>query len=135
MIGDKKAPSKDYVSLNVAEAQQDDVNKGIVRIDSEIMKDIGLNQGDIVEIQGERKTSAISGRAFPSDLGLNIIRMDPLARRNAKTSIGEKVKIKKLEFTPAKSVTLAPVKGRVIIQGDFSGLKRSLLGRALSKEI
>ena len=133
MIGDKKAPSKDYVSLNVAEAQQDDVNKGIVRIDSEIMKDIGLNQGDIVEIQGERKTSAISGRAFPSDLGLNIIRMDPLARRNAKTSIGEKVKIKKLEFTPAKSVTLAPVKGRVIIQGDFSGLKRSLLGRALSK--
>jgi transitional endoplasmic reticulum ATPase len=125
--------SKDYISLNVAEAQQDDVNKGIVRIDSQLMKEIGLNQGDIVEIQGERKTVAIAGRSFPADLGQNIIRMDPLARRNAKTSIGEKVKIKHLEFTPAKSVTLAPVKGRVIIQGDFSGLKKSLLGRALSK--
>lgn len=133
MIGSKKSPSKINVELNVAEAQQDDVDKGIVRIDSQIMKEIGLNQGDIVEIQGERKTVSIAGRAFPADLGLNIIRMDPLARRNAKTSIGEKVKIKKLEFTPAKNVTLAPVKGRVIIQGDFSGIKKGLLGRALSK--
>jgi transitional endoplasmic reticulum ATPase len=132
MIGDKKAPSKDYVELNVAEAQQDDVDKGIVRIDSQIMKDIGLNQGDIVEIQGERKTVSIAGRAFPADLGLNIIRMDPLARRNAKTSIGEKVKIKRLEFTPAKSVTLAPVKG-IRLQGDFSRLKQGIIGRVVSK--
>ena len=92
----KKKPSADYVELNVAEAQQDDVDKGIVRIDSQIMKEIGLNQGDIVEIQGERKTVSIAGRAFPADLGLNIIRMDPLSRRNAKTSISERVKVKKL---------------------------------------
>jgi transitional endoplasmic reticulum ATPase len=132
MLG-KKSPKKEFIELNVAEAQQDDVDKGIVRIDSQIMKEIGINQGDIVEIAGERKTAAIAGRAFPADLGLNIIRMDPLSRRNAKTSIGEKVKIKQLDFKPAKTVTLAPVKGRVIIQGDFSGLKRGVIGRVVAK--
>jgi transitional endoplasmic reticulum ATPase len=132
MLG-KKSPKKEVITLNVAEAQQDDVDKGIVRIDSQIMKEVGLNQGDIVEIEGDRKTSAIAGRAFPADLGLSIIRMDPLSRRNAKTSIGEKVKITKLEFKPAKNVTLAPVKGRVVIQGDMSGLKRGLMGRSVSK--
>jgi transitional endoplasmic reticulum ATPase len=132
MLG-KKSPKKEFIELNVAEAQQDDVDKGIVRIDSQIMKEIGLNQGDIVEIEGEKKTAAIAGRAFPADLGLNIIRMDPLSRRNSKTSIGEKVKLRQLAFKPAKSVTLAPVKGRVIIQGDFSGLKRGVIGRVVSK--
>ena len=133
MIGSKKSPKSMNIELNVAEAQQDDVDKGIVRVDSQIMKAVGLNQGDIVEIEGERKTVGVAGRAFPADLGLNIIRMDPLTRRNAKTTIGERVKIHKLELKPAKSITLAPIKGRVIIQGDFSGLKRGLLGRALSK--
>ena len=63
MLG-KKSPKKEFIELNVAEAQQDDVDKGIVRIDSQIMKVIGINQGDIVEIEGEKKTAAIAGRAF-----------------------------------------------------------------------
>ena len=45
------------------------------------------------EIEGEKKTVGISDRAYPGDIGLNIIRMDGIARRNAKTSIGEVVKV------------------------------------------
>jgi len=119
--------------LNVAEAQQDDVDKGTVRIDSEIMQKADIHQGDIVEIQGERRTVAIAARAFPADLGMSIIRMDPLARRNAGTSIGEKVNIHKIEAKYAKKIVLAPVKGHVIIRGDTSGIKQSILGRAVSK--
>ncbi|HIJ01146.1 TPA: hypothetical protein HA363_00710, partial [Candidatus Woesearchaeota archaeon] len=44
------------VKLKVAEAIQDDVNKGIVRIDSGYMKTINVRSGDVVEIQGQRKT-------------------------------------------------------------------------------
>jgi transitional endoplasmic reticulum ATPase len=132
MLGSKKAP-KDYVELNVAEAQQDDVNKGIVRVDSQIMKDIGLNQGDIIEIEGERKTVATAARAFPSDMGEDIIRMDPTMRKNAKVLIADKVKIKKLEFKSAKSVTIAPVNAKLVIQGNPSVLQRSIIGRAVSK--
>ncbi|MBW3022018.1 AAA family ATPase, partial [Candidatus Woesearchaeota archaeon] len=75
-------PEKD-VNLKVAEAVQDDVNKGIVRIDIDYMRKMDIKPGDIVEIEGERKTVAIADRAYPGDLGLNIIRMDGICRRNA----------------------------------------------------
>lgn len=127
MVTDKQ------VLLQVIEAQQDDVDKGIVRIDTEVLKALNINQGEIVELEGSRKTVAIAARAFPADMGRNVIRMDPLTRRNAGTSIGEKIKIRRVEVKPAKVVTLAPVKGRLIIQGDMEGIKRSLLGRALAK--
>ena len=44
------------MNLKVAEAIQDDVNKGIVRIDSGIMHEIGVRAGDIVELKGGRDT-------------------------------------------------------------------------------
>ena len=81
------------INLKVAEAIQDDVNKGIVRVDSGLMHQIGVRSGDIVEIEGERKTVGIVDRAYPGDIGLNIIRMDGIIRRNAKTGIGEIVAI------------------------------------------
>ena len=70
--------------FKVAEAIQDDVNKGIVRVDSNFMRTIGVKPGDIVEIEGERKTVGIVDRAYPGDIGLNIIRLDGIMRRNAK---------------------------------------------------
>ena len=71
------------IKLKVAEAVQDDVNKGIVRLDSILMKQVGVRPGDIVGIKGERETVAVVDRSYPGDVGLNIIRMDGLARRNA----------------------------------------------------
>ena len=43
------------VKLKVMEALQEEAYKGIVRIDSETMKDIGVRPGDIIEIEGGRK--------------------------------------------------------------------------------
>ncbi len=85
------------LNLKVAEAIQDDVNKGIVRVDSQLMAEIGVKPGDIVELEGEGKTVGIVDRAYPGDIGLNIIRMDGILRRNAKTGIGEVVKVRKAE--------------------------------------
>jgi len=53
------------VKVKVAEAFQDDVNKGIVRVDSRFLKLAGIKPGDIVEIDGEKKTVAIVDRAYP----------------------------------------------------------------------
>ena len=77
------------IKLKVAEAIQDDVNKGIVRIDSSFLTQVGIRPGDIVELEGERKTVAIADRAYPGDIGLNIVRMDGIIRKNSKTGIGE----------------------------------------------
>ncbi|MBT3304080.1 CDC48 family AAA ATPase [Candidatus Woesearchaeota archaeon] len=124
---------KKDVSLKVAEAIQDDVNKGIVRLDSSFMKDLSINPGDVIEIEGEKKTVAIVDRSYPGDIGLGIIRMDGLIRRNAKTGLGESVKIRKAEVKEAKKVTIAPAKKGIVVRASPNTFKRGLLGRAVLK--
>ncbi len=119
--------------LKVAEAIQDDVNKGIVRIDNSFMLQIGIRPGDIVQIAGERKTVGIADRAYPGDIGLNIIRMDGIVRRNAKTGIGETVVISKADVVEAKKVVIAPVQKGIHVRASPGIFKRGLLGRAVMK--
>ena len=127
------AQQKKEIKLKVTEAIQDDVNKGIVKVDSTFMKDVDVRSGDIVEIEGERKTVAIVDRAYPGDIGLNIIRMDGLTRRNAKTSIGEQVRIRRAELKEASKVTIAPATKGVEIRASPHIFKTGLLGRAVLK--
>ncbi len=121
------------IQLKVAEAIQDDVNKGIVRIDSGYMSKINLKPGEIVEITGERTTVAIVDRAYPGDIGLNIIRMDGIIRRNARTGIGEMVKITKATVKPAKKIVIAPARKDIVIKASPNIFKQGLLGRAIKK--
>jgi transitional endoplasmic reticulum ATPase len=121
------------IKLKVAEAIQDDVNKGIVRIDGGFMQQAGIRRGDIVEIIGGRQTVAIADRAYPGDIGLNIIRMDGIIRRNAKTGIGEIIKVKKAVVKEAKKIIIAPAKKGIMIQASPMVFKQGLLGRAMVK--
>ena len=121
------------LKLKVAEAIQDDVNKGIVRIDSSFMQEIGIRVGDIVEIEGERKTVAITDRAYPGDIGLNIIRMDGIIRKNGRTGIGELVKIRKADIKEAKKAIIAPARKGIVIRASPEIFKQGLLGRAVVK--
>ncbi|MBD3313609.1 CDC48 family AAA ATPase [Candidatus Woesearchaeota archaeon] len=121
------------INLKVAEAIQDDVNKGIVRIDNTLMHDIGVRPGDIVEVKGDKTTVAIVDRAYPGDIGLNIIRMDGIMRRNAKTGIGEVVKVKKAEIKEAKKIVIAPAKKGIQVRAPNNVFKQNLLGRAVMK--
>lgn len=119
--------------LKVVEALQDDVYKGIARIDPGLMRSLGLSRGDIISIKGERETVAIVDRAYPADIGERIIRADGLIRRNAKTSVGENVVVGKAEVVPAKKVSIAPAQQGVMVQGDPEAFKNGLLGRAVVK--
>ena len=121
------------LKLKVAEAIQDDVNKGIVRIDSTFMQQMGVRVGDIVEIEGERKTVAIADRAYPGDIGLNIIRMDGIIRRNAKTGIGELIQVKKANVKEAKKIIIAPARKGIVIRASPDLFKHGLLGRSIVK--
>lgn len=121
------------IKLKVAEAIQDDVNKGIVRIDSNFMHELGIRPGDIVEIKGERICYGIADRAYPGDIGLNIIRMDGIMRRNAKTGIGEIVHVKRGIVKEAKRVTIAPAQKGILIRASPSLFKQGLLGRPVLK--
>ncbi len=121
------------VRLKVMEALQEEAYKGIVRIDSQTMRQIDVKPGSIVEIEGGRITVGIVDRAYPTDIGQAVIRMDGILRRNAKTGIGEVVKVRKCDIKEAKSIVIAPAQKGVMIQADPEVFKRGLLGRAVVK--
>ncbi len=121
------------VRLKVAEADQRDVGKGIVRIDEKFRNTIGVNIFDVVEIKGERTTSAVVGRSYPQDEGLDVIRMDGLIRTNAKTSLGEYVEVSVAEWKEAKKVTLAPVVTNIHIYAPSESLRAIFHNRTVSK--
>jgi len=88
---------------------------------------------DVVELKGERTTSAIVGREYPSDASLDIVRMDGLIRSNAKTGIGEYVEVMKADWKEAKHVTLAPVTKGMRIYAPGDALRASFMNRTVSK--
>src|SRR3989344_5621021 len=133
MVFRGKSMAQQEISLKVQEALQEEAYKGIVRIDAQTMRQIDVRAGDIIEIEGGRKTVGIVDRSYPADIGQNIIRMDGILRRNAKTGIGENVKIRKVEVKEAKSITIAPAQQGVMIQANNELFKQGLMGRAVVK--
>ena len=114
--------AKNEITLKVAEAiSQKDVGQGVARLDPNVMDDLGINERDLIEIVGERRTAAI---ALPSqtDIGLGVIRIDGLVRKNSGATIGGEVTIKKTKATEAKKVVLAPIDNNIRVQGDVRGL-------------
>ena len=126
-------PQNGEIELRVAEALQQDVGKGIVRVDKELLGKIGIVPGNLIEIMGKRSTGAIVGEAYPADVGLEIIRMDGLTRSNAGTSISEMVTIRKTELREAIKVVLAPATKGIRIMAPGEILKKNLMGRSVSK--
>lgn len=124
------------IELRVGEipsTRQDDVGRGIVRLDAKVMQKLGVAPGGTVKIAGSRSTVAIVDTAYPADVGLGIVRMDGLMRRNAGTSIGETVKIEPVEAAEAKHVTIAPAQKGMLIQASPQALNQLLLGRVFMK--
>ena len=121
------------IKLRVMEALQEDAYKGIARIDSRAMRELDIKPGDVILIKGEKETVAIVDRAYPADVGENIIRIDGIIRRNAKTGIGEIVTISKAKVQRAKKVAIAPATSGVSVQADPAIFRRGLLGRAVMK--
>ncbi|MFB6199255.1 MAG: CDC48 family AAA ATPase [Candidatus Nanohaloarchaea archaeon] len=123
------------VKLRVGEVPpnaQQDIGKGIVRIDSKVMKQLGVTEGDAVLIEDGRETVGRVARSYPADKGLGIARMDGYMRKNAGTSLGEKVEVEKAELKEAEKVTLAPAEEGVMLQvGNPQRFKKILEGRAV----
>ncbi len=118
--------------LRVAESKQRDVGRGKVRLDTEAMKALGISVGDVVEIEGKRKTAAIAWPAYAEDQGMDIIRMDGLIRKNANVGLGEKVIVRKADPKIATMVKLAPVSFTITVDPGFiSFVKRRLIDTPL----
>jgi transitional endoplasmic reticulum ATPase len=125
--------AKKEIQLKVVEAMQDDAYKGIVRIDSEVMRELEIRKGDVIIIKGKRETVAIVDRAYPADVGEGIIRIDGILRKNARTGVGDMVIISKADVKEAKKIIIAPAQKGIMVQADSESLRRGLLGRVILK--
>ena len=101
------------------EAKQKDAGKPIVRIDPIIMNEHDIEPGMVVEIRGKKVTAAKVWYGLPEDEDKGIIRMNSIMRKNADVSVGDTVKVRRVDPKPAQLVKLAPVSMALSIDQNF----------------
>ena len=121
---------KDYYEVIVKEAARDDAGRGIARLSIEAMRALNLVSGDVVEIQGKRKATAIVWPGFSQDTNQSILRIDGTIRSNAGTGVDERVRIRKAEVGFAKKVVIQPTQPIRLVGGE-QYLARILRGRSV----
>ncbi len=132
--------------LKVTEARPQDARRTLARLDPQVAHEMNLQTGDVIFIEGQRRTVATVYPGYPDDAGTARIRIDGATRRNAAAGIDDKVQVRKAEARPATRVTLAPTEeiraqaltglvarhltGRPVMEGDAINL--SVLGHQVS---
>ena len=117
--------------VQVASLPPADSGRGFARLPDRLMDDLGLNEGDVIEIIGKRSTAARAIRPYGEDEGIDIIRLDGLQRANAGVGSGDFVEVRKVDSKPATRVVFAPAQPNVRLQGSADALKRTFSGRPL----
>ena len=97
------------IFLKVDSAYPGDQGGGKARLDPETMLYLKISPGDIVSVEGKRRTVAKVWRSLVEDWNQNKIRIDNFTRTNAGVSIGDTVRITPIkDEIEAKRVVLAP---------------------------
>jgi transitional endoplasmic reticulum ATPase len=122
----------DTLTLKVAEAKSYDAGRGIARIDPKVAYEMGLQTGDVVNVEGSKKTAAIVWPGYPEDTGTGVVRIDGTVRRNSGASIDDRVKIRRIKTSPAEKIMFAPTQP-LKIQGGETYLGRNLEGRVITR--
>ncbi len=123
--------TEDY-TLKVGEARPSDVGRGIARVDQAVLYEAGWEAGDVLMIEGKKRTAALLMPGYPDDTGTGMIRIDGNIRRNAGMSIDDKVPVKVIRSAPAEKIVFAPTVPLRITGGE-EYLRRYLEGRVLTK--
>jgi transitional endoplasmic reticulum ATPase len=118
---EEKPPTR----LQVATMRPEDSGRGLARLPRRLMAQLGLGEGDVVEISGKRATPARAVAPYPEDEGLDIIRLDGLQRANAEIGSGDFVTLRKAESKAAQRVVFAPAQKNLRLHGSAQALKRS----------
>src|SRR6059058_3892539 len=117
--------------VQVASLPPADSGRGFARLSDGLMEELGLSEGDVIEIVGKRVTAARAIRPYGEDEGIDIIRLDGLQRANAGVGSADYVEVKKAESKPATRVVFAQAQANVRLQGSAEALKRTFAGRPL----
>ncbi len=120
------------VTLKVIEAKSYDAGRGIARIDPIAAYELGLQTGDVIGIEGTKRTAAIIWPGYPEDSNSGLIRIDGTVRRNAGVSIDDRVHVRKIHTAPAEKILFSPTQP-LKIQGGEAYLAHNLEGRVITR--
>lgn len=121
--------------LRVKDAFKEDAGKGRVRIDPSIVSELGLRNGDVIEITHPGTNMKTAGLLYPGrqeDKDSGIIRLEPSLRRNLGTALDDIVLIRKIVAELAQKITFAGLK-QVVLAKDAQQLSTTLENRVVTK--
>ncbi len=95
--------------LRVGEAFQEDMGRGLVRLDAEDLKRLHAAPGDVLQVTGQRSTVARAAEAPESHCGQLLALIDGITRGNAQAGVDDWVTIRKVPFRRADSLLLGLV--------------------------
>ncbi|SIR11714.1 transitional endoplasmic reticulum ATPase [Haladaptatus litoreus] len=124
---------KPTVSLTVRGAEKRDGGRGIARITDDARKQLGVLSGDTIALEGGQ-TTVVKVWPAASTVPENTVQIDAETRANAGVKIGDKVSVRPIAVSDAKSITVVPKANFSLDDVDTleSATKRELLDRPVS---
>ena len=121
--------------VRIKDAYKGDAGRGRIRIDPDLIMEMNLKTGDVIEIAhpiAGKKTAALLYPGKDEDRGSNSIRIDSSLRRNLSASLDDIVEIQKIDASLADRITFAGVEESVILRRSEQ-LVRMLENRVITK--
>ncbi|MGB6673313.1 MAG: CDC48 family AAA ATPase [Candidatus Nitrosopolaris sp.] len=106
---DASDESSPKLHLRVLEAKHRDLGKRRARIDSDSMRRMGIEPGEVIELVGKRKTAVTAWPSDPEESESDIIRVDGQTRKNAGVALNDLLSVHKAKSKSAKAVGLMPL--------------------------
>jgi len=126
------------VVAKLKESSPRDYGRKIVRIPPKLMKQLGVSTGDFVEVEGPKGTAILQVWPLLGEDG-DVVAVDGLVRSMIGLSIGDDVRIRKVEVQPAQKIVLAPISEtgeRLVLKGlsEYSDvIKEHIVGKPFRK--
>lgn len=107
-----KSPSvATEITLRVCESTGKDVGRGIARIDPSDMQQLGVDVGEMLEVEGKRHTVCRVFPTFKEHRGKGHLQIDGVVRENARTGLNEVAIVRRASVKPAEELVLIPQGG------------------------
>jgi len=121
----------DFIKLRCKESYTRDVGRGHLRLDYYSMDKLKISTGDIIEIEGKKKSVAKALPLYPTDEGKGMARTDGIVRENMELVVGEEIKITKVKSHDAikivvKSENVIPPIDERYLTDAFEGMAISI---------
>jgi transitional endoplasmic reticulum ATPase len=123
------------MKLTVKPLKQKDAGRGLAAVDRAAMRELDLENGDYIVIEGKQSGRAVARvwPGYPEDEGQGVVRIDGQIRQEANVGIDDTVTIEAADVSPATSVTVA-LPQNLRVRGNVGPhIRNKLSGQAVTK--